>query len=364
MMSAKAKSTLIALAATLTLLTITPPTQATYNPLSSGTTKLTFAGPFLKVLSENKVKLSATGGATLKNGTVTFPLSGGKFDPTSANGFLEHAGSLFFKAGPRKVPLSSLQLKTSQRHAPLSAKFGGGQLKVASTPKLTVTREEFGDKVIVKTLALSSKVATRLNKKLGLKGAFEAGQLLGSSVSLANPQTVAISEAGKASFVFDPGIAAKLQSLFVAINPIFPAEHPGPFTLPIFGGTISTSASEGTVQSLGAIELIQIGGGQVFLREAWVELGSGGYAPELELTPSPPYPGKLGRAPVGALSLAGAAVSADPGARTVSVTGATVLLGANLASAFNDAFAKPLGRGEVFHAGEVLGSLGFVAVGE
>jgi hypothetical protein len=346
------------------LLATASPAQATYSPLVSGTTKIVFAKGFLKVLSQNGIKLSASGGATLKSGTATFPVSGGKFDPTTSNGFLEHAGSLFFKAAKRKVPLSSLKLKTSQRHAPFSAKFGGGQLKVASTPKLSVTREGFADKVTISTLRLAAKVATRLDKKLGLRGVFDAGQPLGRAVSVADPQTLAIQEAGKVNFAFDPAIAAKLASLFVAVNPIFPAEHPGPFTLPIFGGTISTAATDGAVQTLGAIELVQIGGGQVFLREAGVELSAGAYSVELEVAPSPPYAGKLGRAPVGPLSLTGASIVADPAARTVTVGNATVGIAANLAAAFNDAFAKPLGKGEVFHAGEVLGSVGFVAAGE
>jgi hypothetical protein len=346
------------------LLTFAPTAQATYNPLSSGTTKLTLDKSFLKLLAANKVKLTPKQGATLKHGVVSFPVSGGKFDPTTSNGFIEHAGALYFQSGPKKVPLTSLQLKTTQRHAPFSAKFGGGQLKMASASKLTVSREGFADKVAVSTLKLSTKVATRLNKKLRLKDVFKAGQPIGTTITRANPQTVALAEANKASFTFDPVIAAKLQSLFVAINPVFPAEHPGPFTLPIFTGTISTSASEGTVQTLGSIELVQIGGGQVFLREAWAELGAGAYSPELELQPSPPYAGKLGRSPVGALSLAGATVSADPAARTIGVANATVSLGANLAAAFNDAFAKPIGKGEVFHAGEALGNVSFVAVGE
>jgi hypothetical protein len=187
---------------------------------------------------------------------------------------------------------------------------------------------------------------------------------IGTTITKANPQTVAVAESGKASFVFDPGTAAKLQSLFVAINPIFPAEHPGPFTLPIFTGTISPTATEGTIQTLGSIELVQIGGGQVFLREAWAELGPGAYSPELELAPSPPYGGKQGRVPVGVLGLAGAAVSSDPSARTIAVTNATVSMGANLAAAFNEAFAKPIGKPDVFHAGEPLGTVSFVAVGE
>jgi hypothetical protein len=346
------------------LMAFAPLAQATYNPLSSGTTKLTLAKPFLALLKANHVKLAGTEGATLKNGIASFPVSGGKFDPTTSNGFVEHGGALYFQAGGQKVPLTSLQLKTTQRHAPFSAKFGGGQLKMASAKSLAVSREGFGDKVKVSTLKLSAKVATRLDKKLRLKGVFKAGQLIGSTVTKANSQTVAVAEGGRASFSFDPGTAAKLQSLFVAINPIFPAEHPGPFTLPIFTGTISPTASEGTIQTLGSIELVQIGGGQVFLREAWAELGAGAYAPELELDPSPPYAGKLGRMPAGTLSLGGATVSSDPKARTVGVTNASVTMGANLAAAFNEAFAKPLGKGEVFHGGEVLGSVSFTAVGE
>lgn len=351
------------LAATVltTSMAFAPLAQATYNPLASGTTKLTLAGPFLALLKANKVKLTAIEGAGLKGAVVSFPVSGGKFDPTTSNGFIEHAGALFFKAGAQKVPLTSLQLKTTQKHAPFSAKFGGGQLKMASAVKLAVSREGFADKVAVSTLKLSAKVATRLDKKLRLKGVFKAGQLIGSTVTKANPQTVAVAESGKASFSFDPATAAKLQSLFVAINPIFPAEHPGPFTLPIFTGTISPSASEGTIQTLGSIELVQIGGGQVFLREAWVEIGSGAYSPELELDPSPPYPGKQGRVPVGPLSLAAAAISTVPAARTIGVTNATVTMGANLASAFNEAFAKPIGKANVFTAGEPLGTLSFTA---
>jgi hypothetical protein len=353
-----------ALILTLALFVHASLAQATYNPLSSGATKITLDKSFLALLKQNGVKLSGKDGATLKAGRVTFPVSGGKFDPRTSNGFIEHAGALFFQVGHRQVRLTSLQLKTTQRHAPFSAKFGGGQLKVASTSKLTVTREGFADKVKVATLKLSSKVATRLNKKLRLKDIFKVGQPIGTAVTRANPQTVAVAEKGKAGFVFDPGTAAKLQSLFVAINPIFPAEHPGPFTLPIFTGTISPNASEGTIQTLGSIELVQIGGGQVFLREAWAELGVGAYAPELELAPSPPYGGKLGRVPVGTLSLAGATGSTDPGARTVAVTNAAVSMGANLAAAFNEAFAKPQGREDVFHAGDPLGTLSFTAQAE
>jgi hypothetical protein len=127
------KATLAAAIAALALMAIAPTAHATYNPISSGTTKLTLAKPFLSLLKQNGIKLSGSGGATLKGGTAAFPVSGGKFDPTTSNGFIEHAGALFFRAGTRKVPLTSLQLKTTQKHAPFSAKVGGGQLKMATT---------------------------------------------------------------------------------------------------------------------------------------------------------------------------------------------------------------------------------------
>ncbi|MCW2987237.1 MAG: hypothetical protein JWM24_175, partial [Solirubrobacterales bacterium] len=57
-------------------------------------------------------------------------------------------------------------------------------------------------------------------------------------------------------------------------------------------------------------------------------------------------------------------VIANPAARTIAVTNATLSMGANLAAAFNEAFAKPLGKGSVFAAGEALGTVSFVAVGQ
>ncbi len=358
------KVKVVALGLMAALLAWTPAAQATYNPLASGQTKFSLDKGFLALLKANGVKLLAKQGARLSGGTATFPVSGGKFDPTDSKGFVEHSGALFFTAGKQSVPLTSLQLKTTQKHAPFSAKFGGGQLKLASTSKLTVSREGFASKVKVATLKLSAKVATRLNKKLRLKNVLQAGQPIGTTVTKANPQTVAVQEVGKATFTLDPGTAAKLQSLFVAVNPIFPAEHPGSFTLPIFTGTISTGASEGTIQTQGAIEFVQIGGGQVFLREAWAELGSGAYSTELELDPSPPYPGKQGRVAVAGLSLAPGGVTADPNARTISVANAGLAMQANLAQAFNEAFAKPIGKPDVFHAGEPLGTVSFVAQAE
>jgi hypothetical protein len=341
-----------------------PVARADYDPLGSGTTKLSLDKSFLALLKENGVKLSAAAPAKLKGGAVTFPVSGGKFDPTAAKGTVEHEGALVFKVGNRAIPLKALQLKTTQKHSPLSAKVGGSQLKLAEAKSLTVFREGFGDKVKASTLTLSSKLATRLGKKLRLKDVFKEGLPLGQALTKANPVTIAVLGKNKAVFTFAPGIEAKLRSLFVAVNPIFPAEHIGSqFTLPIFGGTIAPDASLGTLETSGSLEFLQLGGGQVFWGEDWLDLAAKTASPEVNAQPSPPYPGKLGRTPVATFAFVTPAL-ADAKARTVTVNGASLAIGAATAATFNELFAKPQGKGAVFVAGEALGTISFTAQGQ
>jgi hypothetical protein len=181
-------------------------------------------------------------------------------------------------------------------------------------------------------------------------------------VTVANPQTINVLGKGKLSLALDPGFAAKLDSLFVALNPIFPAEHPGSFTLAVLGGQIAPDGSEGTLQTQGALEFLQLGGGQVLCKEPWLDLAAKNLSAEVEALPSPPYGGKVGRLTVA--SLLGPSVLADPRARTVTLSGATLSLDAGTAALFNEAFAKPQGRDGVFVAGEALGSLSFAAQGQ
>lgn len=363
-MKATWKVAAAALIAALALLAPAAPAGAAYDPLGSGATKLTFERSFLALLKQNGVKLSAVAPAKLSGGTVSFPVGGGKFDPTSANGTVEHEGALVFKAGGRSVPLKALQLKTTQRRSPLSAKVGGSQLKLFTAQRLSTSRLGFGEKIETRELALSAKLATRLAKKLRLRGVIQEGLPVGSSLTKAQPETVDVLGRNKASLTFAPGFAAKLASLFVAVNPIFPAEHPGAeFTLPIFGGTIAPNAAIGTVETSGSLEFLQLGAGQVFWAESWLDLAAHTASPEVNVQPSPPYAGKLGRAPVAAFALTAPAV-ADAKARTVAVSGAALTLDAQTATTFNEAFAKPQGKSGVFLAGEALGSVSFLAQGQ
>jgi hypothetical protein len=320
------------------LAVLAPLARAAYDPLASGATKLTLDRSFLALLKQNGVRLSATAPAKLTGGSVSFPVTGGKFDPAAGRGKVEHEGALVFKAGNRSVPVKALQLKTTQRRSPFSAKVGGSQLKLATVRALTVARAGFGERIAVARLALSAKLATRLGKKLRLEGVFREGLPLGSARTMVQPETVTVLGRNRATLAFAPDFAAKLASLFVAVNPIFPAEHPAAgFTLPIFGGTIAPDGSRGEIVTSGALEFLQLGGGQVF----WAEMR---FDPATLALSSPPL--------------------ADPKARTVGFAGAALALDAATAATFNETFAKPKGKDGVFVAGEALATLSFVAQGQ
>jgi hypothetical protein len=336
--------------------------EAAYDPIASGTTTITFTKSFSALLKQNGVKLSAVAPATVRGQTVTFPVSGGKLEPVVVKGSVEHAGALLFKAGKRTLPLKSLTLKTTQAHSPLTAKFGGGQLKIAASATLTSARSGFGVASKVTQIKLSAKAAERLDKKLDLRGVFKAGQLLGASTTIAQPASVTIKAGGSAGLQLAPEFAAKLQSLFVAVNPIFPAEHLGaPFTLAITGGQIATDATSGILETAGALELIQQDGGQAFFRNLAPELGLATTRSEYQFIPAPTAPGPITTAPL--LGLSAGVAANEPKARTISFSAPLTLLPAT-AAALNETFAKPQGKANLFAAGETTATLSFTALAE
>jgi hypothetical protein len=340
-----------------------PPALASYDPAGSGATRLTFDKSFLAAMKRSGVVITATRPAKLVRGSVSFPVSGGKVDPTTGRGSVDHEGAVVFAAGKRRIPVRDLQLKTTQRGSPLSARVGGSQLKLGAARDLAFGRAGFGARATVSGLALSSKLATRLGKKLRLKSVFREGLPLGRSTTVAQPETIAVLGKNAAALTLDPGLEDKLRSLFVAVNPIFPAEHVGAaFTIPLTGGAISADGSVGTIQTAGALEFIQLGGGQVFWQDAAFQLANHIASAELNVQPSPPYVGKVEGAPFAGLTLPSAPV-ANPGPRTVTVANAVLTLDASTAATFNEVFAKPQDRDAVFAAGETLGAVSFTAQG-
>lgn len=352
----------IATTALLVLLAVAsaPSARAINDPLHGGSAKLLLDKRFASFLAKDKIKLTAKAGAKHHGSTYLLAVSGGSLDPTIGRGQIETEGVLAFAGARGKVPLREIAVKTT--HSPLVAKLGGSQLKVGTSSATSFKRKGFAGTFTAAKLALSEKAATRLDKKLRPKVPFSAGQALGTLIASPQPRLVAIEEgSGGATLSFDPAFLAKLESLFVSVNPIHPAEHVGgTFSFPLTpGGQLSPQGTEGTLRTGGAIEMLQLGAGQLFWAEPWLDLGAHALSAEAELEPTPSFPGKVGR--VGVLSAAPGAFGAEPKSRGLSESGIALSLTPSGAGELNQAFAQGQGA---FGAGETVGSFGFAAVGE
>jgi len=349
----KIATTLLALA----LLAAPGTANATYDPIGSGIAKLALDKGFTSFLTKNDLKLSARNGAKRQGQKLGLLVVAGNFDPTLGQGEIEVTGTVVFSGKRGSVPLR--EIRSRNKHDALIAKVGGSQLKLATSAKRDTRRSGFGTALSARSLKLTAKLATRLNKKLRPAKPFYAGQLLGSLSANAQPSLASVLPEGRAQVSLDPSFASKMDSLFVSVNPIFPAEHPGPFTFPIaLGGAIAPDGLEGTLRTAGSLEFLQLGAGQVFQNELWLDLGIRSDTAEVDVEPTPAFPGKLGR--IGAYDLGAEEISSDPARRTITVSGSLTLT-SSTAQSFNEAFAA---GNATFSAGELLGTLSFVAVGQ
>ncbi|HEX5376420.1 MAG TPA: hypothetical protein VFW48_09720 [Solirubrobacterales bacterium] len=335
------------------------PAHAIYDPIGSGQTKLALDKDFISFLKENAIAFTAKAGAKRKGKAITLPVISGNVDPTLGKGEIDNGGAISFQSAKGTVPLRKVTVNAKKDV--FTAKVGGSQLKVATSTKLSTKRSGFGTYLTAKQLKLTAKVATRLNKKLRPKVEFEEGQLLGILTSDAQPRLVTILPQGRVTLVFDAAFVAKLDAHFVSLNPIFPAEHVGPtFTFPVIGGSqLAPGGSEGTLRTGGQVEMLQLGAGQVFWNELWLDMAAKVDSAEVDIEPTPAFPGKLGR--IGVLDLGATSLAANPGARTISTSNAPLTLQAQAAAQLNDAFAE--GKAD-FVAGEVVGALSFTAQGQ
>lgn len=333
--------------------------RAAYDPVGSGTTRIVLDKRFAAFLDRAGVSVTAKAGAAKRGRTLVLPVTGGSFDPTVGRGEVEQEGTIVFESPRRRLPLRKLVVKTTS--SPLVAKVGGSQLKVATSAATDSRRRGFGTAFSARKLELTEKVATRLNKKLRPRQQFEAGRPIGTLVTEPQPLLVSMVPTGRATLLFDAAFIAKLDQHFVSLNPISPAERSGAtFTLPIIAeGALAPDASTGTLRTGGEVEFLQLGAGQVFWHELWFDVGLHAALAEVNVQPTPAFPGKLGQIPV--LSLGTGLAASDPGARTISLAGAPLTLATATAATFNQAFAE---GEEDFKAGEFIGTISFTAQGQ
>jgi hypothetical protein len=340
----------LGIAAILAALVFAPAASAARDPIASGTTDLHLKKGFLRKLSNAGITVTGIRGGQTTGTKIGLTARGGMLDPTDATGHLEPRGGFKLSLGNRGVPIYGLSVNTVK--GSVYATVAKAHMQLATFPYKTVTREGFGANFKSGQLVLTEKATRRISNRLGLRGnkRLRGGRVLSNLYVTAHPRTVNLLAVGDA--VLTPNaatlakFAAKGVDLKTGIVPIAPATASTPTTLrfPIAGGIVAPDASSGTLQTAGGIQVTKKSttlSPQVRLNNIEVDFGAKSATVELEILPTPPFPGGAGRASIVDLTLPSGSVGADPGARQITISGAEAKLQAVAAQTLNNVFNQP-----------------------
>ncbi|HSJ74394.1 MAG TPA: hypothetical protein VK904_08765 [Miltoncostaeaceae bacterium] len=318
-------------------------------PVDDGQTNLHLDAATAGALGDLGVSVSPVGPATAKGLRLSFPIDGGRIDPETAAGVVDHEGGLAFRAGGTTVRVTDFTVRTDVRRPHLTARVGGGSIRLLNLDlsDARVIRRgpgEVGTWAVRIKSTLSAQAAAALNAAFGSRLA--GGIPIGRVDLRAFPAEVRF-DGGATTLALDPGTAQALAGLGVTPSVIPPATAgPAGLAFPITGGRLPTGEIGGEIPHSGGIALTA-GAIRVELRNFIIDLDAD----------RPVLTAQVGdtstRVPL-ALDLAAAKIGLSNGKAVI--TGAKVALSPEAASALNAAF-----RTSALTAGLALGSARVVA---
>ncbi len=334
----------------VSLLLFASAASAARDPIASGATDLHMKKGFLRKLSNAAITVTGIREGVATGNKVGLTVTGGMLDPTNAEGHLEAEGGFKLSLGNRGVPIYNVSVNTVKGSVYATVAKAHMQFATFGTP--LVAREGFGANFKANQLVLTEKATRRISNQLGLTGnlRLKAGRVISNLYSSAQPGTVTVLPQGNAALTPDATTLSKFAAKGVkvpgGITPIAPAVAPTPATLqfPIVGGTIAPDGSAGTLQTTGGAEITKKTttlSPTVKLNNIAIDFGTKAATVELEILPTPPFPGATGRASIADLTLPSGSVVANPVTRQISITAAEAKLQAVTATTLNSVFNQP-----------------------
>ncbi len=341
------------------------------DPIASGTTDLHMKKGMLRKLGNLGVTVQAIGtGATSSGSKIGLTVRDGMLDPTDVTGFLDNRGGFKLQLGNRGVPVTQLTVNTVK--GAVYAKIAKARMQLGILTPPTFGREDFGANFKAVKLSLTEKAVRRISNRLGLKGSkrLNPGRVLSNLYSTAQPETVTVLPQGNATLTGNATTLGKFAAkggvkVPEGFSAIAPASQPGPtsFALPIAGGTLAPDAGKGMVALAGGVQILKDTDSldpTMRLTDVQVDFAAKTATVQLEILPSPPFPGAAGRTALVDVVLPPNSVTANPATRTISIQGAEARLQAAAASTLNDVFnqpAPPPPPSSNFVVGDPLGTL-------
>lgn len=273
---------------------------------------------------------------------LTFPITGGRLNPATLRGHVDHSGGIRFRAGSTTVALRDFRYRIGKRRAALSADVGGDRLTIAH---LDLRRARTGaDGPLTKT-ARNIRATLTAGAASALNSAFDT-HLFSRGLRIGKVRTeVVLGEAvlrgGDTTLALDAGAASALQSLSITPGVVGDATAGGDgLAFPITRGKVNAETLAGSVEHSGGISLTR-GGTVVQLTDFTIGIDE---SPALSAVVN-------GGDRVEILTLDVANIERSVRGRTIVVSGVVASLTADAAGALNAAFGTT-----AFEEGLTLGS--------
>jgi len=320
------------------------------DPVATGTADLHLKRGMVRKLGNLGVTVQALGAAGVTGNKISLPVREGRVDPTDGSGFLRLRGGFKLSRGKRGVPLTEVLVHTVR--GAVYANVARAKMQIGTLDPPSVARDGFGARVKEPRLVLNQNAARRISNRLGLSGGrrINPGRALSNVFAAVQPRTVVVLPQGTATLEADKAVLGKLVAKGVkapqGITPIAPAtgKAPAGFEFPITGGTLSPQADAGTLTTAGGVQIVKEAepfSPTVSLREIQVDFAARTATVQLEIGPTPPFPGVVGRSSIADVTLPQGSVSTDPAQRTITIKGAEARLQAVAAATLNDVFNQP-----------------------
>lgn len=295
--------------------------------VASGQTMLRLDPAAASALRSLGVSVRLGGGARVGASGLTFPVTGGTIDPRTLAGTVTHRGSITFRAGNRRLTVTSPTYRIG-RTSTLTVRVGSARVPLLrlGLGNARVQRDGLGVRASRVTASLTRQAASALNATFRVR-AFRAGLRLGTVRTEVQPGQVVFA-GGETRLALDAGAASALQSLGISAAPVDPAKanSDGRLAFPITGGRVNARTLAGSITHSGGIALTR-GATRVELRSFTIGIDS-----------SPALSALVGSDRVDILSLGVDDITREVEGRDVTVGGVTARLTKAAADALNQAF--------------------------
>ncbi len=159
--------------------------------LAGGATTLKLDRGTAGALADAGVAVRPLQPAKARGGAVAFPVVGGRIDPATAAGRIDHSGGLQFSKGGERVALRAFRVHVGARRAILTARVGNSRLTALSLSlkRAKVVRPGLATTVRGVRATLTAGAAKALNAAFST-GLFARGTPIGSVTVKARPAQV------------------------------------------------------------------------------------------------------------------------------------------------------------------------------